>query len=260
MKQVSILGISLLLVTAVAFTDFPQQEKNKNDKKEQQDKKAKSQDKKNNPGNSNANKNKNDQPGNKNQKDNQGKNNERNKDNKGLDKMNGNNSNRSDNARGNTDMRDGYKWDRETFKDRNKYKNQEKVTICHKFNNDNEPAVTLNVSVNALKAHMDHGDAEGSCPDIKNDRFSDDYIRERNDYYERIQESREKVLYSRSILDYAVQRLTDSRVQLVNMQNRNMPAAEIERKQATVLELEQNVSLLETLIGVTSNLIANKLQ
>ena len=260
MKQVSILGISFLLVTAVAFTDFPQQEKNKNDKKEQQENKAKNQDKKNNQGNSNANKNKNDQPGNKNQKDNQGKNNAKDKDNKGLDKMNGNNASRNDNARGNVDMRDGYKWDRETFKDRNKYKNQEKVTICHKFNNDNEPAVTLSVSVNALKAHMDHGDVEGSCPDIRNDRYSDDYIRERNDYYERIQESREKVLYSQSILDYAVQRLTDSRVQLANMQSRNLPAVEIQRKQATVVELEQNVSLLETLIGVTANLLVNKLQ
>lgn len=260
MKQVSILGISFLLVTAVAFTDFPQQEKNKNDKKEQQENKAKNQDKKNNPGNSNSNKNKNDQPGNKNQKDNQGKNNEKDKDNKGLDKMNGNNANRNDNDRGKVDMRDGYKWDRETFKDRNKYKNQEKVTICHKFNNDNEPAVTLKVSVNALKAHMDHGDIEGTCPDLRNDRYSDDYIRERNDYYERIQESREKVLYSQSILDYAVQRLTDSRVQLANMQSRNLPAVEIQRKQATVVELEQNVSLLETLIGVTANLLVNKLQ
>ena len=260
MKKVSILGIAFLLVTAVAFTDFPQQEKNKNDKKEQQQNKAKNQDKKNNPGNSNANKNKNDQPGNKNQKDDPGNSNAKDKDNNGRNNAKDNPANRNDMNRGNADMRDGYKWDRETFKDRNKYKNQEKVTICHKFNNDNEPAVTLSVSVNALKAHINHGDVEGSCPDVRNDRYSDRYIRERNDYYERIQESREKVLYSQSILDYAVQRLTDSRVQLANMQNRNLPAVEIERKQATVLELEQNVSLLETLIGVTANLLVNKLQ
>ena len=259
MKKLSIIGISFLLAGAVAFTGF-QQDKNKNEKKEQQQNKAKNQDKKDNPGNSNANKNKQDQPGNKNQKDNQDKNNAKDRDNKGLEKMNGNNANRNDNSRGNVDMRDGYKWDRETFKDRNKYKNQEKVTICHKFNNDNEPAVTLRVSANALNAHLNHGDIEGSCPDVRNDRYSDDYIRERNDYYERIQESREKVLYSQSILDYAIQRLTDSRVQLVNMRNNNLPAVEIERKQATVVELEQNVSLLETLIGVTANVLANKLQ
>jgi hypothetical protein len=44
------------------------------------------------------------------------------------------------------------------------------------------------------------------------------------------------------------------------MQNNNLPAAEIQKKQATVVELEQNVSLLESLIGVAANLVVNKLQ
>jgi hypothetical protein len=44
------------------------------------------------------------------------------------------------------------------------------------------------------------------------------------------------------------------------MQNNNLPLADIQRKQATVGELEQNVSLLETVLGVATNLIANKLQ
>jgi hypothetical protein len=34
----------------------------------------------------------------------------------------------------------------------------------------------------------------------------------------------------------------------------------IEQKKATVAELEENVSLLETLIGITVNVVANKLQ
>jgi len=38
-----------------------------------------------------------------------------------------------------------------------------------------------------------------------------------------------------------------------------MPVADIERKQATVVELEQNVSVLETLIGVAAEVVANKL-
>jgi hypothetical protein len=66
-------------------------------------------------------------------------------------------------------------------------------------------------------------------------------------------------MYSRSILDYALERLAASRLQLTTLQNNNMPAADIQRKQATVVELEQNVSLLETLIGVTANIVANKL-
>jgi hypothetical protein len=155
--------------------------------------------------------------------------------------------------------REGWDWDDETFKDRKKYRNTDKVTICHKFNN-NEPSVTLRVSVNALKAHLNHGDVEGDCPDIDYDRYSDEYLREHNDYYERIQRSREQVLYSRSILDYALQRLTDSRAQLVTLRSNNVPMAEIERKEAVVLQLEEDVSLLETLIGVTAGLLANKLQ
>jgi len=246
MKQLSILSIAFLLVAAVAFTGFQQQEKDKKNKKEQLDNRNKG--KKNKPANENSNKN-DQQPGKKNQKANQGKNNS----------PGNNNGKGNDKNRGNARMEDDYNWDRETFKDRNKYKNQEKVTICHKFNDD-EPAVTLSVSVNALKAHIAHGDVEGDCPNIRDDRYSDRYLNERNDYYERIQESREKVFYSQSILDYAIQRLTDSRVQLATMRTNNVPQVEIERKQVVVLELEENVSLLETLIGVTANLLANKLQ
>jgi hypothetical protein len=43
------------------------------------------------------------------------------------------------------------------------------------------------------------------------------------------------------------------------MQNTNVPVVEIQRKQATVVQLEQNVSLLQTLIGVAAELVVNKL-
>jgi hypothetical protein len=39
-----------------------------------------------------------------------------------------------------------------------------------------------------------------------------------------------------------------------------MPVAEIERKEVVVVELERNVSLLESLIGVAANVIASRLQ
>jgi hypothetical protein len=44
------------------------------------------------------------------------------------------------------------------------------------------------------------------------------------------------------------------------MQNNNYPAADIQRREATVVDLEQNVSVLETVLGVAATLIANKLQ
>jgi hypothetical protein len=39
-----------------------------------------------------------------------------------------------------------------------------------------------------------------------------------------------------------------------------MPVAQIQSKQVVVTELEQNVSLLQSLIGVAVNLLVNKLQ
>ncbi len=107
---------------------------------------------------------------------------------------------------------------------------------------------------------MNHGDVMGECANNANNKFSDIFLRKRNDYYNNLQNSYEQVSYSRSILDYALQRLTNSRLQLANMQRSNVSQAELDRKQASVVELEQNVSLLETLIGVTANLVVNKLQ
>jgi hypothetical protein len=157
-----------------------------------------------------------------------------------------------------TDADYGYHWDNQNFKERNNIRKQEKVTICHKFGRTDEPPVTITVSANALKAHLDHGDVRGDCPAADNTRYSNSFLNRRKDYYNELQESQEQVTYSRSILDYALQRLSSSRLQLVNMQANNAPAADLDRKRATVTELEQNVSALEVLLGVAANLIANK--
>lgn len=268
-KQITVLGISVLIITGAAITAYAQQKDNKGKKVEKQTQ-GKNNGKQGNQGNVNAGNNKNNgQPdNNNNRKRNEGKNNGNvnNAKNNGNNNNNGNNGNNSDknnnsrNDKDNNNGKDGYSWNNDNFKDRKKLKDQEKVTICHKVKNNNEPGVTLRVSSNATKAHMDHGDAMGECAAAANGKFSDIFLRKRTDYYNTLQNSYEQVSYSRSILDYAVQKLTNSRLQLANMQNNNVPRAELERKQATVTELEQNVSLLETLIGVTAKLVINKLQ
>lgn len=246
-KQIILLGFPILMITAVAFKATTGQQEKNNNKKDQQQNQSKKQDKtdKANPGKNDS---KGQPPGKKDQNDNAGKNAV--KDNQGKN---------DELSRGNYDMKDGYKWDRENFKDRNKFKNQEKVTLCHKFNSNDEPAVAIRVSSSALKAHMNHGDVMGDCPAVTNTRFNDNYLRNRTEYYNSLQNHYEQVSYSRSILDYALARLTNSRQQLAIMQNNNMPVADIERKQLIVVGLEQNVSLLETLIGVAANLVVNKL-
>ncbi len=249
-KQLTGFGFSLLIVIAVAFAAFTPQEKNKsNQKKKEQSQPMKEKknnqgrnDEKNNNGNNNA-------PGNNNHND------DKDRDGKGNNGKNDDNKNN-----GNNDRDNSYDWNTQTFKDRNKIRNKDKVTICHKFNRNNEPGVAIRVSSNALKAHMSHGDVMGDCPSVKDGRYSDIFMRKRNDYYDNMQQGQEQVLYSRSILNYAMTRLVNSRSQLATYQNNNMPKADIERKQAIVLELEQNVSLLETLVGAAVTMLVNKLQ
>jgi hypothetical protein len=151
-----------------------------------------------------------------------------------------------------------YNWDRETFKDRKKFRNEGKVTICHKFNRTNEPGVAITVSRNALKAHLGHGDIEGPCP-AYNGSYSDIFLGKRKDYYNTLYGAQEQVVYSQSILDYALQRLTGARSQLVTLQNNNAPVYEIERRQAVVTELEDNVSLLEVALGAVAGILVAKL-
>jgi hypothetical protein len=272
-KTITIFGSALLLVAVVTLTASTQQDKNNKAKNEQQQNPGKSQDKpakadKQNPAASKAKK---DQASGKQvQQNNPGKNDMnpgkgRNDINPGKGRNDANSGNaNNDMARGNKNngksaAQTGYYWDRENFKNRQKIKNQEKVTICHKFSG-NEPAVTIRVSSHALKAHMGHGDIMGDCPAVQGSRFTDIFLRNRGDYYNTLYNSQEQVSYSRSILDYALARLTNSRQQLVYMQNNNYAPADIQRRETTVVELEQNVSLLETVLGVASTLIANKLQ
>ena len=153
----------------------------------------------------------------------------------------------------------GYDWNDNDFKDRKKYKNQDKVDVCHKVKRNGEPGVAIRVSENALKAHMNHGDVVGDCAAVANPDFSDNFLRNRRDYYNNLQNTQEEIYYSRSVLDYALLRLANSRSQLQQMQSNNMPAADIQRKQLAVTALEQNTTLLQTLVGVAVEVVANKL-
>ncbi|HSN60579.1 MAG TPA: hypothetical protein VLR49_06575 [Ferruginibacter sp.] len=270
-KQITLIGCSFLIVAALLLMAASQQEKNhkgnngnKGNKEQQQDhgKQGKS-DKENKAKNNRddyRDDDRNDERGNdrKENKFNKGKNDEFGKDNKYANKNRNENNNRVNYQKDYALY--GYNWDRENFKNRKKIKNQEKVSICHKFNSGAESAVTIKVSANAAKAHLNHGDIMGECPVVAGNRYSNTYLSNRTNYYNTLQNSQEQITYSSSILDYALSRLTNSRLQLATMQNNNMPLADIQNKQAAVVDLEQNVSLLETLLGVAVNIVASKLQ
>lgn len=256
-KQFTILGFALLVFAAVTISALAQkgkEEKGKGQQKEQKDNKG-GQDKDKVRGNSDkdqGNRGKgNDDRGN------DGKDNNGNKGEGNDDKDKGDKGRDADEVK---NKGEDFKWTPENFRDRDKIrKNQEKVTICHKPNRDGEPGITLSVSSNSLKAHMNHGDVMGDCPNVANNRYSDDFLRRRTDYFNVLQNSQEQVIYSRSILDYALQRLTGVRSQLVTLQSSGAPVADIERRRVLVVELENDVSVLQTLVGVTANLVANRL-
>ena len=50
-------------------------------------------------------------------------------------------------------------FDQEEINDLQKFDNDKKVTVCHKGKE------TISISVNALQAHLDHGDIVGDCDD-----------------------------------------------------------------------------------------------
>lgn len=251
-KQLNRFGLAFLFMAAISFTAFTGQQNPNADKGQQKNQGKDKNQGKENKGNKNANQGNDNNQG----KHEQGDNPDQSGKQETKDQRDQNENNPGN---GNKGKKDGYSWNRENFKDRDKIKKQDKVTLCHKFNRGNQGGVTIRVSSNAMNAHLNHGDIMGDCPAISNDRYSDNYLRRRGDYYNYLQESNEQVLYSQSVLDYALARLADSRLQLNQYQVNNMPVAQIESKRVVVTELEQNVSLLQTLIGVATELVVNKL-
>jgi hypothetical protein len=262
-KQFRLAGIFLLIIAAVVFIAFkpPQNDK---EKKNQPNNQGRNNDKGNQgKKDDNANKGKpSTDPGQGNNKGNQG-NDKVNNDNKGNNENNGNNDNRGNNDNKGNSNRNytdyDYRWTRETFKDRRKMKNSEKVTVCHKFSRGDHQAVTIRVSSNALKAHMGHGDIMGGCPAYADKRYSNKYWDVRNEYYDTYYQHEDQVYYSRSVYDYALQRLAESRLQLNTYQINNMPPAQIEQRRLVVVELEQNVSLLDRLLTAAASYAVDRL-
>ena len=70
------------------------------------------------------------------------------------------------------------------FANRKHPKDQKKVTICHNPSSENSNnGVTINVSENALQAHLNHGDQRGNCNINYSDRWSDRYVKSRENVY-----------------------------------------------------------------------------
>ena len=134
-----------------------------------------------------------------------------------------------------------------------------KVTVCHKA--DGAP-VTINISENALKAHLAHGDTQGDCDlsVLDGDRDIDDIILKRREartgIFNNISRAEEAILYGEAKIRQAtngVLRANDLLVQLRNSPDVN--EAEIEEKVAAITLVEQLINDLRRQVNQTQTVV-----
>lgn len=276
MKRNTIFRITILCgvaLTIASFTTLPQQ-KGKNDKGEksqdQSEDKGKGQQKSNdsypqgnknqgnkeNHNNSQKNDDQNDHgKQNKNsdngQKHDDGKNNSdkmKNMDNDDYTKMkHGNGNSKSMNGKRDVDV----DWNVNDFKNRKNPKDQKKVSVCHKpSDGDEKNGVTINISENALKAHIAHGDKMGDCTVDYGDRWSKDYVKSRENVYNTYEQTWERMSYGEALTRLAAEKLLGIRSNL-DRSRTTMAAPEIQRREALILDLQNNLNAMNNQLGLT---------
>lgn len=122
-------------------------------------------------------------------------------------------------------------------------KGNKKVSICHKPNGNDYPVV-INVSENAVKAHLNHGDYLGDCRDYDRSRYSDNYWNSRDIYYNQYAQTTETLSFGEQLLAVAIDRLTNARTQMVPMRS-TLQEDELRRKEAAIINLQNDVYNLQ---------------
>ena len=167
--------------------------------------------------------------------------------NKGKDKGKGNGKSRRENVKWDRD--DTINWGFENYASRKRPKDNKKVTICHNTG-DSEFPVMINVSENAVKAHMNHGDQMGNCATNYSDRWPANYIRTRENVYNNYENTWETMSYSESLLRFAADRLLGIK-STFQTQRSTLSSQDIQRKEALILDLQNNVNSLENQLAVS---------
>ena len=142
-------------------------------------------------------------------------------------------------------------WNLGSFANRYNPRDQKKVTICHKpsFNNSNN-GVTINVSENALKMHLNHGDHLGNCKFNYPDTWSSRYIRSREYVFNTYEETWERMSFAEALLSLAANKLLGLRTNLQRDRSTLSPE-EIRRRELLIYELENNMILMDDQLVLT---------
>jgi len=144
-------------------------------------------------------------------------------------------------------------WGINNWAQRKHPKNQKKVSICHNpAGNDSGNSVTINISENAVQAHLNHGDIIGNCTTNYSDRWSSKYIQSRETVYTNYEQTYETMSYSEALLKYAMEKLLGVRTNL-NTSRVNLTTQEVQRREGLILDLQNNVTDLENQLDLTRN-------
>ena len=271
MKRNKILGLAILpltIFTALAFTNLPPQ-KGKEDKGDKPQKHESDNSKGQKPnqkdGNSGADKNQNHQPAQRNDhksssskhadygsKGHDEKGRQNGKSDQGDHKQD---HSKMNHGKGNSNMMNGKRdmdidWNLNDFSNRKHPKDQKKVTICHNPSGNGNNGVTISVSENALKAHMNHGDNKGNCNIDYSSRWSPDYVKARENVYNTYEQSWERMSYGEALVRLAANKILGIRTNLDRDRN-TLSSAEIQRRETLIRDLEMNRSNLDSQLGVT---------
>ena len=138
-------------------------------------------------------------------------------------------------------------WNLANFGSRKHPKDQKKVTICHQTGNS--VPVNINVSENALQAHMKHGDQLGNC-NIDFGSWPKNYVTSRENVYNSYENTWETMSYSEALLKIALEKLLGIKTDL-NQNRSRLSAQEIQRREMLIMELQNNTNSLDGQIGVT---------
>lgn len=145
-------------------------------------------------------------------------------------------------------------WDGNNYYDAKGPKGNKKVTLCHKPNGSNYP-VTISVSVNALQAHLNHGDYQGECKDFDRTVYSDGYWKNRDTYYNQYYQTTETLSFGEQLLNTAIDVLTNRKAQLVNARPTLTPSQISTREQA-IINLQNNVYDLQSSLATGNQRVA----
>jgi len=144
-------------------------------------------------------------------------------------------------------------WGFDNWKDRKHPKKQKKVSICHNPSGDDSgKSVNINISENAVQAHLNHGDMIGNCPNNYSDRWTPGYIQSREIVYNQYEQTYETMSYSEALLKYAMEKLLGVRTNL-NTNRVNFSTQEVQRREVLILDLQNNVTDLENQLDLTRN-------